>query len=146
MTESELSQYCREKVCFLSKSKAGAANVCKGSCRVKSGKLKQRSRPKLISLKSKRLRRSYTTKKRHSLKLLSCWFYKKAQSLLRERTRRRLTSTDERQHLIALIHDAKQSGCRLEWVCYEVQIDVRTYRRWYRQGEVQADERPTRAC
>ncbi|MFL9805420.1 hypothetical protein [Vibrio splendidus] len=30
MTESELSQYCREKVFFQNKSKAGAANVCKG--------------------------------------------------------------------------------------------------------------------
>lgn len=45
--------------------------------------------------------------------------------------------------MIALIHDAKQSGCRLERACYEVQIDLRTYRRWYRQGEIQADKRPT---
>lgn len=43
---------------------------------------------------------------------------------------------------MALIHDAKQSGCRLEHACHEVQIDLRTYRRWYQQGEIQTDKRP----
>ncbi|GAK83019.1 mobile element protein [Vibrio ponticus] len=47
----------------------------------------------------------------------------KAESLLRGRARGRLTSTDERQYLVTLIHDAKQSGCRLEYACHEVQID-----------------------
>ncbi|MGL1098128.1 IS3 family transposase, partial [Vibrio vulnificus] len=45
--------------------------------------------------------------------------------------------------MVTLIHDAKQSGCRLEHACHEVQIDLRTYRRWYQQGEIQADKRPT---
>ncbi len=45
--------------------------------------------------------------------------------------------------MVTLIHDAKQSGCRLEYACNEVQIDLRTYRRWYQQGEIQADKRPT---
>ncbi len=43
---------------------------------------------------------------------------------------------------MTLILEAKQCGCRLEPACHEVQIDLRTYRRWYQQGEVQADKRP----
>ncbi|MFL7036566.1 hypothetical protein BCS71_25880, partial [Vibrio lentus] len=54
--------------------------------------------------------------------------------------RGRLTSTDERQTIVTLILEAKQCGCRLEPACHEVQIDLRTYRRWYQQGEVQADK------
>ncbi len=38
---------------------------------------------------------------------------------------------------------ARQSGSRLERACNETEIDLRTYRRWYRHGKVQADERPT---
>ncbi|PML75631.1 integrase [Vibrio sp. 10N.261.51.A7] len=44
--------------------------------------------------------------------------------------------------MVTLILEAKQCGCRLEPACHEVQIDLRTYRRWYQQGEVQADKRP----
>ena len=45
--------------------------------------------------------------------------------------------------MVTLIHDAKQSGCRLEHACHEVQIDLRTYRRWFQLGEKQADKSPT---
>ncbi|MGL1128697.1 IS3 family transposase, partial [Vibrio vulnificus] len=45
--------------------------------------------------------------------------------------------------MVTLIHDAKQSGYRLEHACHEVQIDLRTYRRWYQQGKIRADKRPT---
>lgn len=44
--------------------------------------------------------------------------------------------------MVALIHEARRSGCRLELACHEAQIDLRTYRRWYQQGEVQSDKRP----
>ncbi len=43
---------------------------------------------------------------------------------------------------MTIILEAKQCGCRLEPACHEVQIDLRTYRRWYQQGEVQDDKRP----
>ncbi len=45
--------------------------------------------------------------------------------------------------MIALIHEAHQSGSRLENACNEAEIDLRTYRRWYQGGEVQEDKRPT---
>lgn len=43
---------------------------------------------------------------------------------------------------MTLILEAIQCGCRLEPACHEVQIDLRTYRRWNQQGEVQSDKRP----
>jgi len=41
-----------------------------------------------------------------------------------------------------LIHEAVGSGARLHKACAEAQIALRTYRRWYQQGIVQADQRP----
>jgi len=42
-----------------------------------------------------------------------------------------------------LIQEAFQSGCRIENACEEAQISLRTYRRWYQDGEVLEDKRPT---
>ena len=44
--------------------------------------------------------------------------------------------------MVALIHEARQNGCRLENACHEAEIDLRTYRRWYQSGEIQEDQRP----
>lgn len=41
-----------------------------------------------------------------------------------------------------MIHEAVGSGARLHKVCAEAQIGLRTYRRWYQDGQVQADQRP----
>ena len=53
-----------------------------------------------------------------------------------------MTSTSERQHLINLIREACCSGARLKPACLEAGISLRTYRRWYRDGNVQEDQRP----
>jgi putative transposase len=53
-----------------------------------------------------------------------------------------MTSDSERQHLIELIREACSSGARLKPVCQEAGLSMRTYRRWYRGGEVQQDQRP----
>lgn len=42
-----------------------------------------------------------------------------------------------------MIQQAVKAGCRLEKACEEVEISLRTYRRWYREGEVVKDKRPT---
>ena len=52
-----------------------------------------------------------------------------------------MTSTSERQHLIDLIREACCSGARVKSACYEVGISLRTYRRWYRDGKIQEDQR-----
>lgn len=40
------------------------------------------------------------------------------------------------------IQEANQSGARLNEACQEIAISLRTYKRWYREGKVQADQRP----
>lgn len=44
--------------------------------------------------------------------------------------------------MITLIQTAQQDGCRLEMACKEVALSLRTYRRWYRDGQVMEDSRP----
>ena len=51
----------------------------------------------------------------------------------------------ERIALIALIQEAYTNGARLYKACAETGLSKRTYRRWYREGQVQADLRPTAA-
>ena len=53
-----------------------------------------------------------------------------------------MTPPGERQELIALIRLCAAAGCRLETACKEVNLSLRTYRRWYREGQVQVDQRP----
>lgn len=44
--------------------------------------------------------------------------------------------------MIELIQEATASGARLGVACKEAGITLRTYRRWYKQGDVQMDKRP----
>jgi len=41
-----------------------------------------------------------------------------------------------------MIQEAVEEGCRLESACEEVKVSLRTYRRWYKDGQVVADKRP----
>tara|TARA_R110002110_G_scaffold400444_1_gene616953 strand:- start:40 stop:1074 length:1035 start_codon:yes stop_codon:yes gene_type:complete len=44
--------------------------------------------------------------------------------------------------LIGLINEAKANGSRIEPACQEIGLSLRSYRRWFKCGEVQADKRP----
>ncbi len=44
--------------------------------------------------------------------------------------------------MIELIEEAKANGSRTEQACLEIELSLRTYRRWLKCGKVQADERP----
>lgn len=59
-----------------------------------------------------------------------------------ERQRGQLTSVSERTQYVAWIREANQSGARLPLACDEVGISLRTYKRWYQDGQVLADKRP----
>ena len=59
-----------------------------------------------------------------------------------ERQRGRLTSVSRRSELIGLIREAKQAGARLRLACEEAEISQRTYKRWFKRGQVQQDKRP----
>lgn len=54
-----------------------------------------------------------------------------------------MTSLSGRHHTIGLVSEAQRNGARLEKACELLNISVRTYQRWYHEGEVKADRRPT---
>lgn len=47
----------------------------------------------------------------------------------------------EREKIVDLIHEARTSGARLAVACKEAEVSLRTYRRWYRGGQVLVDQR-----
>ncbi len=53
-----------------------------------------------------------------------------------------MTPVPERKNIVDLIHEARASGARLAIACEEAGVSLRTYRRWFRGGVVQADQRP----
>ncbi|WP_422615214.1 IS3 family transposase [Grimontia marina] len=144
MTEHELSQYCREKGLFPEQIKAWRNECMQGFMTTKEQELEAKKQAKADKMEIKALKKELRFKEKALAETAALLVLpKKAEGLLRGRTRGRLTSTDERQYLITLIRDDQQHGCRLEQACHEAEIDLRTYRRWYQQGNVQADKRPT---
>jgi transposase InsO family protein len=53
-----------------------------------------------------------------------------------------MTSLPDRQRTVDLVSEAQSDGARLENACELLNISVRTYQRWYRDGKVEADNRP----
>ena len=53
-----------------------------------------------------------------------------------------MTALEERMRVVADIGEACDSGARLPEACETAGIALRTYRRWRRDGVVQADRRP----
>jgi len=49
--------------------------------------------------------------------------------------------TSERKKIVDMIQEANNSGARLKLACNEAGIALRTYRRWYRHGKIQEDQR-----
>ncbi|WP_017428920.1 helix-turn-helix domain-containing protein [Vreelandella jeotgali] len=47
-----------------------------------------------------------------------------------------MISTPDRRRAIVLADEARAQGVRLEAVCRELGITVRTYQRWARDGEL----------
>ena len=53
-----------------------------------------------------------------------------------------MISDSDRVTAIELIDEARANGCRLKPACDELNISVRTYERWTKEGEVKKDQRP----
>jgi hypothetical protein len=67
---------------------------------------------------------------------------KKAPCALTGRKRGDLTSLPERAKLIGLIQKAYVNGASLTKACIEADVPIRTYRRWFKAGKIQSDQRP----
>lgn len=57
----------------------------------------------------------------------------------------RLISVPDRRLCVALIREAQEAGCRLHCACTELELSVRTFQRWVREGDevIDADGRTT---
>ena len=53
-----------------------------------------------------------------------------------------MISTPDRQTAISLIDEAVTAGAGRAKACSELEISVRTLRRWTKDGEVRPDQRP----
>ncbi|TKB24947.1 hypothetical protein FCL47_17040 [Desulfopila sp. IMCC35006] len=53
-----------------------------------------------------------------------------------------MISTPDRRRIVTLIDTARQAGARLAPACKVVEIDVRTYQRWTKNGEIRPDKWP----
>ena len=53
-----------------------------------------------------------------------------------------MISTPDRQTAISLVNEAITAGARRAKACSELEISERTLRRWTKDGEVRADQRP----
>jgi len=53
-----------------------------------------------------------------------------------------MISTPHRQTAIALINDAVTAGARRVTACAELEVSTRTLRRWTKDGQIHADQRP----
>ncbi|WP_425357176.1 IS3 family transposase [Vibrio tritonius] len=144
MTENELSNYCREKGLYPEQVEAWRSECMHGFMSNKEREADIKKQAKADKNEIKALKKELRIKEKALAETAALLVLpKKAESLLRGRARGRLTSTEERQCLIELIHEAQQNGSRLVPACHEAHIDLRTYRRWYQQGEVQSDKRKT---
>lgn len=56
-----------------------------------------------------------------------------------------MISSPDRIQAVELIDEARQGGARLKPACQALGIEVRTYQRWTRGGEVKGDARPEAA-
>lgn len=56
--------------------------------------------------------------------------------------RGRLISSSDRIEVIKLIKEARKNGARLEPACKILNISIRTYQRWVKEGQDTADKRP----
>jgi len=150
MSASERSQYCREKGLYVEQ-----VNEWKEQClggfqssrehaqaakkQAKSDRAEIKHLKKDLRIKEKALAETaalLVLRPRYPLR------GEKAQCALGGRGRGMLTSTLERTELVSLIQQAQANGSRLEPACAEAGLSLRSYRRWFQRGEVQADKRP----
>ncbi|OOL73179.1 IS3 family transposase, partial [Enterococcus faecium] len=53
-----------------------------------------------------------------------------------------MISSSDRKQAVELIQEANRNGARLTYACNELNISVRTYERWTREGTIAHDQRP----
>ncbi|WP_102335011.1 IS3 family transposase [Vibrio breoganii] len=143
MTESELSQYCREKGLFPEQVQRWKEESLYGfkSAREREAEAKQQAKADKNEIKALKKELKYKEKALAETAALLV-LRKKLRAFVRGGARGRLTPLLVRKKVIALIQEATNSGARLELACKEAGIGLRTYRRWLNKGTLTEDGRP----
>ncbi|MCL1092093.1 IS3-like element ISSpu6 family transposase [Shewanella profunda] len=146
LSEAEINQYCREKGLFREQVQQWKQDCLAGfqTSEVQTKTIKQQAKADKAEIKSLQRELRYKEKALAEAAALLV-LRKKPQCALGGRQRGELTPLPERIALIALIQEAYTNGARLYKACAETGLSKRTYRRWFREGQVQADLRPTAA-
>ncbi|UTV26398.1 IS3 family transposase [Photobacterium atrarenae] len=144
LSETELSQYCREKGLYPEQVKAWKLACISGAAQAEQSKKTEQTERKADK---KRIRKLETELRRKDKALAETAallvLFKKAQRLVRSRGRGRLTPLDERQTLLQLFDEAVANGAPQYKTAELIQVPERTLRRWRTSnGHVLADLRP----
>ncbi|MFA0052687.1 IS3 family transposase, partial [Vibrio breoganii] len=143
MTESELSQYCREKGLFPEQVERWKEESLHGfkSARERDAEAKQQARADKNEIKA--LKRELKYKEKALAETAVLLVLRKKLRAVRGGPRGRLTPLLVRRKVVGLIQEATTSGARLELACKEAGICLRTYRRWLTKGVLTEDGRPS---
>ncbi|WP_416221768.1 IS3 family transposase [Shewanella sp. YLB-07] len=143
MSETEVSQYCREKGLFREQVQQWKLDCLGGFQSTESQAKAVKVQAKADKAEIKSLKRELKYKEKALAETAALLVLKKkAQRAVGGRQRGELTPLVERLRLVNLILEAQTSGARLDMACEEAMLSKRTYRRWYHAGKVQADLRP----
>ncbi|WP_373092786.1 IS3 family transposase [Zhongshania sp.] len=142
LSESELSQYCREKALYPEQVRRWKQECLQGFLNSETINAATHRQAKTDKNEIKALKRELRRKEKALAETAALLVLRKKPQCALGRRRGELTSFPERKKIVGLIHDARASGARLSVACQEAEVSLRTYRRWYRGGQVQVDRRP----
>lgn len=143
LSESELSQYCREKGLYPEQVHSWTGACLNGFASSDTNQQATRQQGKVDKAKIKSLEKDLRRKEKALAETAALLVLrKKLNAFWGGRKRGELTSLPERQHLIDLIQEACSGGARLPPAWKVAELSLRTYRRWYCDGKVCADKRP----
>ncbi|WP_257981558.1 IS3 family transposase, partial [Pectobacterium brasiliense] len=134
LSEAEVAEYCRKKGLYPEQLVQWKQGFMQTENPGDKAALKQ-SQKENKQLKKELLRKEKALAEAAAILVLP----KKAHGLLRGNRRGRLTPEDERKQFIIWINEAVASGARLMIACREVNLSLRTLRRWQRSSR---DRRP----
>ena len=143
LSESELSQYCREKGLYPEQLKRWREGCLAGFQTSKTQDQEARKQARIDKAEIKSLKKDLRIKEKALAEAAALLILrKKLKAFWGGRRRGELTSYSERVVMIGLVDEAKTNGARIELACQEIGLSLRSYRRWRKSGEVQADKRP----
>ncbi|MFN3847198.1 MAG: IS3 family transposase [Paracoccaceae bacterium] len=142
LNEADLAEYCRKRGLYPAqiaawRSACEQANDWDRASSARLGRATKEEKKRVKDLERELARKDRALAETAALLVLR----KKAGSDLGGR-RGRMISTPHRQTAVALINEAITSGARRAIACAALEISDRTLRRWTKDGQIHADQRP----